>query len=163
MAVEEITAGVGRPVKYVAMDNKGDTSLSVEAFRKLVMEDKAKLSKAGRKSDIVQEASGQMAKQYPHIFVFNGFMGAELTARIIDQAPKYDHNFRDWDPEPAHYAQTKYFFCKPCPSTRRRNGSLSFGKILPGRRNGVRISYINLPTWEKWPRNAVWKWFTAKW
>ena len=42
-------------------------------------------------------------------------MGSELTARIIDEAPKYDHCFRDWDPEPAHYAQQKYFFCKTIP------------------------------------------------
>ncbi|HNZ11498.1 MAG TPA: ABC transporter substrate-binding protein, partial [Smithellaceae bacterium] len=92
MAVEEINAAggiMGRPVKYVAMDNKGDTSLSVEAFRKLVMEDKAKFISVEGRTEIclaVQEASGQLAKQYPHILVFNGPMGAELTARIIDQA-----------------------------------------------------------------------------
>jgi len=113
MAVEEInaTGGImGRPVKYVVMDNKGDTSLSVEALRKLVIEDKAKFVSVEGRSEIclaVQEASGMLAKEYPHILVFNGPMGAELTARIIDQAPKYDHCFRDWDPEPAHYAQTK--------------------------------------------------------
>src|SRR5512133_1082701 len=116
MAVEEInaTGGImGRPVKYVVMDNKGDTSLSVEAFRKLVIEDKAKLISVEGRSEIclaVQEASGSMFKEYPHILIFNGPMGSELTARILDQAPKYDHCFRDWDPEPAHYAHMKYFF-----------------------------------------------------
>jgi len=102
----------------VVMDNKGDTSLSVEAFRKLVIEDKAKFVSVEGRSEIclaVQEASGMLAKEYPHILIFNGPMGSELTARIIDQAPKYDHCFRDWDPEPAHYAQTKYFFCKTMP------------------------------------------------
>jgi ABC-type branched-subunit amino acid transport system substrate-binding protein len=121
MAVEEInaTGGIlGRPVKYVVMDNKGDTSLSVEAFRKLVIEDKAKFVSVEGRSEIclaVQEASGMLAKEYPHILVFNGPMGSELTSRILDQAPKYDHCFRDWDPEPAHYGQTKYFFCKTMP------------------------------------------------
>ncbi|MGD0021583.1 MAG: ABC transporter substrate-binding protein, partial [Smithellaceae bacterium] len=44
MAVDEINAAggiLGRPVKYVVQDGKGDTSLSVEAARKLIIEDKA--------------------------------------------------------------------------------------------------------------------------
>ncbi len=155
MAVEEINAAggiMGRPVKYVVMDNKGDTSLSVEAFRKLVMEDKAKFISVEGRTEIclaVQEASGQMAKQYPHILVFNGPMGAELTARIIDEAPKYDHNFRDWDPEPAHYAQQKYFFCKTIPEYQKVKKIAFLWEDLAWTtewRKG--ISYINLPTWE---------------
>ena len=101
MAVEEINAAGGvlcRPIKYVVMDNKGDTSLSVEALRKLVIEDKAKFVSVEGRSEIslaVQEASGMLAKEYPHILVFNGPMGSELTARVIDEAPKYNHCFRD--------------------------------------------------------------------
>jgi hypothetical protein len=70
MAVEEINAAggiLGRPVKYVVMDNKGDTSLSVEAFRKLVIEDKAKLVSVEGRSEIclaVQEASGDRLYQF---------------------------------------------------------------------------------------------------
>src|SRR5450759_4697966 len=62
MAVEEINAagGInGRPIKYVVMDNKGDTSLSVEAFRKLVIENNAKLIFVEGRSEIclaLQEA-----------------------------------------------------------------------------------------------------------
>ena len=120
MAIEEINASggiLGRPVKYIIMDNKGDTSLSVEALRKLVIEDKAKFISVEGRSEIclaVQEASGMLAKQYPHILVVGG-MSSILTGRIIDEAPKYDHCFRDFDPEPAHYAQQKYFFCKTIP------------------------------------------------
>src|SRR5512138_1848999 len=43
-AVEEINkAGgiLGRPVEYIVLDGKGDTSLSVEAARRLIMENKA--------------------------------------------------------------------------------------------------------------------------
>jgi len=156
MAVEEInaTGGIlGRPVKYVVMDNKGDTSLSVEAFRKLVIEDKAKFVSVEGRSEIclaVQEASGMLAKEYPHILIFNGPMGAELTARILDQAPKYDHCFRDWDPEPAHYAQTKYFFCKTMPEYQKVKKIAFLWEDLAWTtewRKG--ISYVNLPTWEK--------------
>ncbi|HQK99770.1 MAG TPA: ABC transporter substrate-binding protein [Smithellaceae bacterium] len=156
MAVEEInaTGGIlGRPVKYIVMDNKGDTSLSVEAFRKLVIEDKAKFISVEGRSEIclaVQEASGMLAKQYPHILVFNGPMGSELTARIIDEAPKYDHCFRDWDPEPAHFGQTKYFFCKTMPQYMGVKKIAFLWEDLAWTtewRKG--ISYINLPTWEK--------------
>jgi len=161
MAVEEINAmgGIlGRPVKYVVMDNKGDTSLSVEAFRKLVIEDKAKFVSVEGRTEIclaVQEASGMLAKEYPHILVFNGPMGSELTARILDEAPKYDHCFRDWDPEPAHYAQQKYFFCKTIPEYEKAKKIAILWEDLAWTtewRKG--ISYINLPTWEKMAKDC---------
>ena len=156
MAAEEINAAggiMGRPLKYIVMDGKGDTSLSVEAFRKLVIEDKAKFVSVEGRTEIclaVQEASGSLSKEYPHILVFNGPMGAELTARILDEAPKYNHCFRDWDPEPAHYAQQKYFFCKTIPEYQKGNKLAILWEDLAWTtewRKG--ISYINLPTWEK--------------
>lgn len=156
MAVEEINAagGInGRPIKYVVMDNKGDTSLSVEAFRKLVIENNAKLIFVEGRSEIclaLQEASGMMFKEYPHILVFNGPMASELTARIIDQAPKYDHCFRDWDPEPAHYAHMKYFFTYLYPKVLKAKRLAILWEDLAWTtewRKG--IDYIKLPTWEK--------------
>ena len=116
MAVEEINAAggiMGRPVKYIVMDNKGDTSLSVEAFRKLVVEDKAKFISVEGRSEIclaVQEESGMLFKEYPHILVFNGPLATELTARILEQAPKFDHCFRDYTPDPAQWGMLKYLF-----------------------------------------------------
>ena len=156
MAVEEInaTGGVmGRPIKYIVMDNRGDTSLSVDALRKLVIEDKAKFVSVEGRSEIslaVQEASGMLAREYPHILVFNGPMGSELTARVIDEAPKYDHCFRDWDPEPAHYAQQKYFFCKTLPQFQKTKKLAFLWEDLAWTTEWRRgISYINLPTWEE--------------
>jgi len=156
MAVEEINAAggiMGRPVKYVVMDGKGDTSLSVEAARKLIIEDKAKMISVEGRSEIclaVQEASGMLFKEYPHILVFNGPMSAELTARIIDKAPKYDHCFRDWDPEPAHYSQMKYFF------------TYTYQKVMKAKKIAILwedlawtmewrkgLEYMKLPTWEQ--------------
>ena len=161
MAVEEInaTGGIlGRPIKYVVMDNKGDTSLSVEAFRKLIIEDKAKLVSVEGRSEIclaVQEASGMLIKEYPHILIFNGPMGSELTARIIDQAPKYDQCFRDWDPEPAHYAHMKYFFTYLYPKVMKAKRLAILWEDLAWTtewRKG--IDYINLPTWEKMAKDS---------
>ncbi len=156
MAAEEINAAggiLGRPLKYIVMDGKGDTSLSVEAFRKLVIEDKAKFVSVEGRTEIclaVQEASGMLAREYPHILIFNGPMGAELTARIIEEPGKYEHCFRDWDPEPAHYAQQKYFFCQTLPKYQKVKKLAFLWEDLAWTtewRKG--ISYINLPTWEK--------------
>ena len=156
MAAEELNAAngiLGHPVKYIVMDGKGDTSLSVEAFRKLVIEDKAKMVSVEGRSEIclaVQEASGMLFKEYPHILVFNGPMAAELTARILEQPGKYDHCFRDWDPEPAHYSQMKYFFTYLYPKVFKAKKIAILWEDLAWTkewRDG--ISYINLPTWEK--------------
>lgn len=155
MAVREVNeAGgiLGRPVVYKVMDNKGDTSLSVEAFRKLVIEDKAVVVSVEGRSEIclaVQEASGVIFKEYPHILVFNGPMAAELTARIIDEAPKYNHCFRDFDPEPAHYAQTKYMFETWKKLLGVKKLAILWEDLAWTNEWRRGIDYIKLPTWEK--------------
>ena len=155
MAVEEINAAggiMGRPVKYVVMDGKGDTTLSVEAARKLIIEDKAKLVSVEGRSEIclaVQEASGMLFKEYPHILLFNGPMASELTARILEQPGKYDHTFRGWDPEPAHYAHMKYFFTYLYPKVMKAKKLAILWEDLAWTtewRKG--IDYVKLPTWE---------------
>jgi len=156
MAVEEINAKggiLGRPVVYKVQDGKGDTSLSVEAMRKLVIEDKAIMVSVEGRTEIclaVQEASSMLFKEYPHILVFNGPMGAELTARIIDEPGKYEHCFRDWDPEPAHYAQMKYFFSYAYPKIFGvKKLALLWEDLAWTTEWRKGIAYVNLPTWEK--------------
>ena len=156
MAVDEINAAggiMGRPVKYIVMDGKGDTSLSIEAARKLIIEDRASFISVEGRSEIclaVQENSGRLFKEYPHILVFNGPMGSELTARIIDEPGKYDFCFRDWDPEPAHYAQQKYSFCKTFKTVFKIKKIAFLWEDLAWTNEWRRgIDYINLPTWEK--------------
>jgi ABC-type branched-subunit amino acid transport system substrate-binding protein len=156
MAVEEINAAggiMGRPVKYVIMDGKGDTSLSVEAARKLIIEDKATFISVEGRTEIclaVQENSGRLYKEYPHILVFNGPMGAELTARIIDEPGKYDFCFRDWDPEPSQYAQTRYFFLKAFPKYMKVKKIAFLWEDLAWTNEWRKgISYLTLPTWEQ--------------
>jgi ABC-type branched-subunit amino acid transport system substrate-binding protein len=155
-AVEEINkAGgiLGRPVEYVVLDGKGDTSLSVEASRRLLMENKATFISIEGRSEIclaAQENSAAMFKEYPHILVFNGPMASELTAKIVDNYEKYKFCFRDWDPEPAHYSWLENIM-----------GGL-FKKVIKAKklaflwedlawtqmwRKG--IDYLKLPTWEE--------------
>ena len=155
-AVEEINkAGgiLGRPVEYVVLDGKGDTSLSVEAARRLLLENKATFVSMEGRSEIclaAQENSASLFKEYPHILVFNGPMASELTARVVDNYEKYKFCFRDWDPEPAHYSWLENIM-----------GSL-FKKVIGAKklaflwedlawthmwRRG--IDYLKLPTWEE--------------
>jgi ABC-type branched-subunit amino acid transport system substrate-binding protein len=161
MAVAEINAAggiLGRPVKYVVQDGKGDTSLSVEAARKLIIEDKAAFVSVEGRSEIclaVQENSGNIYKEYPHILVFNGPMGSELTARIINEAPKYDFCFRDWDPEPAHYAQTKYIMEKTWKKDLKVKKIAILWEDLAWTNEWRRgIDYIKLPTWEQMAKDV---------
>lgn len=155
MAVREINeAGgiLGRPVVYKVMDNKGDTSLSVEAFRKLVIEDKALFISVEGRSEIclaIQEASGTMYKEYPHILVFNGPMASELTNRILDEAPKYNHCFRDWDPEPAQFTQMKYFGQSLYKRLGVKKIAILWEDLAWTNEFRKGIDYLKMPSWEK--------------
>jgi len=155
-AVEEINkAGgiLGRPVEYVVLDGKGDTSLSVEAARRLLMENKATFVSIEGRSEIclaAQENSAALFKEYPHILVFNGPMASELTAKIIDNPGKYDFCFRDWDPEPAHYAWLDNYFNNIFTKLMKAKKVAFLWEDLAWTimwRRG--IDYLKLPTWEE--------------
>ncbi len=155
-AVEEINkAGgiLGRPVEYVVLDGKGDTSLSVEAARRLIMENKASFVFVEGRSEIclaAQENSATLYKEYPHILVFNGPMASELTARVVDDYEKYKFCFRDWDPEPAHYAWLGNYMNNIMKSTMKAKKLAFLWEDLAWTqlwRKG--IDYMKLPTWEE--------------
>ncbi len=157
LAVEEINeAGgvLGRPLKYVIADNKGATSLTVEGTRRLLLEHNAKFIFVEGRTEIclaAQENSAAMFKDYPHIMIFNGPMGMELTDRVVDEYEKYRFCFRDWDAEPAQYAQMRYFF------------ETAYPKMMPGikkiailwedlewtRSYREGIASLGLPSWEE--------------
>ena len=155
-AVEEINkAGgiLGRPVEYVVLDGKGDTSLSVEAARRLLMENKATFISIEGRSEIclaAQENSAAMFKEYPHILIFNGPMASELTAKVVDDYEKYKFCFRDWVPEPDHYSWLEGMM-----------GGL-FKGVIKGKKLAILwedlawtqmwrkgIDYLKLPSWEE--------------
>lgn len=155
-AVEEINkAGgiLGRPVEYVVLDGKGDTSLSVEAARRLLMENKATFISIEGRSEIclaAQENSAALFKEYPHILIFNGPMAEELTARIVDNYEKYKFCFRDWDPEPAHYAWLETFMGGLFKGVLKAKKIAFLWEDLAWTimwRRG--IDYLKLPTWEE--------------
>ena len=146
LAVQEINeAGgvLGRPLKYVIADNKGATSLTVEGTRRLLLEEKAKFIFVEGRTEIclaAQENGAAMFKDYPHIMVFNGPQGMELTDRVVDDYEKYKFCFRDYDPEVCQYAQMRYFFRDVYP------------RMLPGMKK-VAILWEDLE-WSKPFRNG---------
>jgi len=162
IAIQEINeAGgvLGRPLKYVIADNKGATSLTVEGTRRLLLEEKAKFIFVEGRTEIclaAQENGAAMFSDYPHIMIFNGPMGMELTDRVVDEYEKYKFCFRDWDPEPAQYAQMGYFF------------NTAYQKMMPGMkkiailwedlewtksyREGIKS--LGLPPWEQMMKEA---------
>ena len=155
-AVDEINkAGgiMGRPVEYIVLDGKGDTSLSVEAARRLIMENKASFVSIEGRSEIclaAQENSASLFKEYPHILVFNGPMASELTAKIVDSPGKYEFCFRDWDPEPAHYGWLDNYLGKTMKDAIKAKKIAFLWEDLAWTimwRKG--IDYLKLPTWEE--------------
>jgi ABC-type branched-subunit amino acid transport system substrate-binding protein len=155
-AVEEINkAGgiLGRPVEYVVLDGKGDTSLSVEAARRLIMENKATFVSTEGRSEIclaAQENSAALYKEYPHILVFNGPMASELTNKIIDNPGKYDFCFRDWDPEPAHYSWLENIMGGLFKNVLKAKRLAFLWEDLAWTQEWRKgIPYLNLPTWEE--------------
>ncbi|HET57683.1 MAG TPA: hypothetical protein ENN35_04480 [Deltaproteobacteria bacterium] len=160
IAVEEINqAGgvLGRPLKYVTADNKGQTSLTVEGGRHLLQTEHATFISIEGRTEIclaAQENSAAMFKDYPHILVFNGPMGMELTARVLADYERYRFCFRDWDPEPAHYAQNRYFWENTWKRQRPDATRIAFlWEDLAWTdhwQNGIPV--LNLPSWEDFTR-----------
>ena len=161
VAVKEINeAGgiLGRPVKYVIADNKGDTSLTVEGARRLLVEDKATFISVEGRTEIclaAQENSATMFPKYPHIMIFNGPMGSELTARVMDEYAKYKFCFRDWDPEPSHYAQMNYFWGTTWPVMFPgiKRMAILWEDLAWTNMWRKGIDYLNLPPWEQMLEN----------
>jgi len=116
IATDEINAAggiAGRPVTFVIEDGKGETSLSVAAAQRMIQGDKALIYFVEGRTEIclaVQPKSVALYPQYPHLCIWQGPMGRELTSEIVKD---YDHLkfiFRDWDPEDAHYCSIPSYF-----------------------------------------------------
>ncbi|MCX6004430.1 MAG: ABC transporter substrate-binding protein [Chloroflexi bacterium] len=116
IATEEINLAGGmngRPVKFVIEDSKGETSLAVAAAQRMVMGNKALIYHVEGRTEIclaVQPKSVELFPQFPHILVWQGPMGRELTSDIVKDYDKLKFIFRDWDPEDAHYASIPAYF-----------------------------------------------------
>ena len=110
MACDEINAAggiLGRQVKFVIEDSKGDAALSVAAATRAVLDDKALIYFVEGRTEMclaVMPKSVELYQQQPHILFFQSAMGRELTLPIVDEYDKYKFIFRDYDMEDAHYS-----------------------------------------------------------
>jgi len=116
LACDEINAAggvLGRPLKFVVEDSKGETSLAVAAATRMVLGHKALLYFVEGRSEIclaVTPKAVELYKERPHILVYQGPMARELTTTLEEDYDTYKFCFRDWDPEDAHYASIPAYF-----------------------------------------------------
>lgn len=116
LACDEINAAggvLGRPLKFVVEDSKGETSLAVAAATRMVLGHKALIYFVEGRSEIclaITPRSVDLYKEQPHILVYQGPMARELTTTVMEDYDTYKFCFRDWDPEDAHYASIPSYF-----------------------------------------------------
>jgi len=111
MAIDEINASggvLGRPLKLVIEDSKGETSLSVAAAQRLVMGNKALACFSEGRSEIalaLKEKGADMYKDYPHVSITNGAADYEVTEGILTKYDRYKFFFRDFE-----FAQYPWYY-----------------------------------------------------
>ncbi len=162
MAVEEINAAggiLGRPVKYVVEDGKGETSLSVAGVTRMVMGNKAVFYSVEGRTEICMAAKQktlELYKDFPHIMSANGASGVEVTESVLANYEKEKMIFRGFNPEPGHYAWATLIFSMSDPNSNIAPKGFSPKKwaLLYENmawtllfRNGYPV--LNLPTWDK--------------
>jgi ABC-type branched-subunit amino acid transport system substrate-binding protein len=110
MACDEINAagGIGgTQVKFVVKDSKGDAALAIDAATSMVLDEKALVYFVEGRTEIclaVTPKSVELYKQQPHILIYQGAMGRELTTPVLQDYNTYKFCFRDYDPEDGHYS-----------------------------------------------------------
>ncbi len=160
MACDEINAagGVGgTQLKFVVEDSKGDTSLAVAAATRMVLDDKALIYFVEGRTEIclaVTPKSVELYKERPHILIYQGPMGRELTTPVMDDYNTYKFCFRDYDPEDGHYSSipaTFAFFKEVVGATKIAWlwEDLAWTKLW---RNG--IPEKNLPKWTDYAKQT---------
>lgn len=123
MAVEEINAAggiLGRPIKYVVEDGKGETSLSVAGVTRMVMGNKAVFYSVEGRTEIAlatKQKTIELYKDFPHIMDANGASGVEITESVIKNYDKEKMIFRMFNPEPGHYAWANLIFSMSDPKS----------------------------------------------
>lgn len=151
--INEAGGVLGRPLKFVVEDSKGETSLAVAAATRMVLGHKALLYFVEGRTEIclaVTPKSVELYKEKPHILVYQGPMGRELTTTVMEDYETYKFCFRDWDPEDAHYASVPGYFAV----FKEVVGATKIAWLWEDLawttlwRNG--IPEKNLPTWEEY-------------
>lgn len=113
-AIDEVNAAgglLGRPIRFVTEDSKGETSLAVAAATRMVLGHKALVYYVEGRTEInlaIMPKSAALYKQQPHIMVAQAPMGREITLPVVEQYDTYKFVFRDYVPEDAFYCDTVF-------------------------------------------------------
>ena len=111
IAVDEIneSGGVlGRPLKLIVEDGKGETSTAVSAAQRMIMGTRPVAYFSEGRSEIalaLKETSAGLYKDYPHIQINNGAADYEVTEKLVSQYDKYKFFFRDFE-----FAQYPWYY-----------------------------------------------------
>lgn len=123
MAVDEINeAGgiLGRPLKFVIEDGKGETSLSVAGVQRMIQGNKAVFYSVEGRTEIAlagKQKSIELYKDFPHFMDANGASGVEITDSVLKNYEKEKMIFRMFNPEPGHYAWANLIFSMSDPQS----------------------------------------------
>jgi len=160
VACDEINAAggvLGRPLKFVVEDSKGETSLAVAAITRMVLGHKALVCYSEGRTEIclaVTPKAVELYQERPHLLFYQGGTGRELTTGMLDEYDKYKFCFRNWNPEDGHYC----WMAGSCAVFKEVLGAtkiawlwedLAWTEYL---RNG--IPEANLPGWEDYAKQT---------
>ncbi|MDY0044352.1 MAG: ABC transporter substrate-binding protein [Syntrophales bacterium] len=96
--INESGGVLGRQVRVVTEDCKGQPNLAVEAYTRALIDHKATVVAIYPRSEIVlacESKAGEMYSDYPHIFLAVGAAAEQITSRIADNYEKWKFVFRD--------------------------------------------------------------------
>lgn len=103
MACDDINAEggiMGRNIRLVVEDGKGETSASVAALQRLLMRDRPVAYFIEGRSEIalaLKEKSADLFPSYPHLCIVNGAADWEVTEGIVSEYDRYKFFFRDYE------------------------------------------------------------------
>ncbi|MBP1715045.1 MAG: ABC-type branched-chain amino acid transport system, periplasmic component, partial [Deltaproteobacteria bacterium] len=87
---------LGRPIKLIEADSKGQVPNAVAEYRKLVMTDKVYLvvvAEGGTLTLACQKAGAELFKEYPHIMMNAGASALEIPKNVRDNYDQYKFSF----------------------------------------------------------------------
>jgi branched-chain amino acid transport system substrate-binding protein len=97
---------LGRPLKLIEADSKGQVPNAVAEYRKLVMTDRVSMivvAESGTLTLACQKAGAELFKEYPHIMMNAGASALEIPKNVRDNYGEYKFSFTLYTTGPDRY------------------------------------------------------------
>ena len=98
---------IGRPLKLLEADSKGQVPNAVAEYRKLVMTEHVSLivvAEGGTLTIACQRAGGELFKEYPHVMMNAGASALEIPKQVRDNYDQYKFCFTPYTTGPDRFA-----------------------------------------------------------